>query len=113
MFFVHLLPFFFIKTFSINQLGGLFPIQPSDWLSYSLSIGHRALVAKGIDFQIYETMTENLRFSEVSVRFFKIIFCPTSWFKLKQLDNLPSLSMSNLLIGKYLLDYLLIENLSN
>ena len=38
--------------------------MPSGWLSYSLSVYHRPLVAKGIDFQIQ-------RFSEVSVRFFK------------------------------------------
>ena len=32
--------------------GGLLQILPSDWLSYSLYIGDRPLVAKGIDFQI-------------------------------------------------------------
>ena len=40
---------------------------------YSLSIGDRLLVAKGI-----KTMAKNTRFDEVSVRFFKIIFCPTN-----------------------------------
>ena len=40
-------------------------------------------------------MAENSRFTEVLVRFFKMIFCPTSWFILKQLDNLPSLSMND------------------
>ena len=38
---------------SINQLyRGLLQILPSDWLSYSLSIGDGPLVAKGIDYQI-------------------------------------------------------------
>ena len=38
-------------------------------------------------------MAENSLYAEVSVWLFKIIFsCPTSWFILKQLDNLPSLS---------------------
>ena len=31
---------------------------------------------------------KNVGFAEVSVRFFKIIFCPTCWFILKQLDHL-------------------------
>ena len=44
-------------------------------------------------------MAENSHFAEVSVRFFKILFCPTSWFILKQLDNLPSLSMSDSQLG--------------
>ena len=38
-------------------------------------------------------MVENLRFTDVSVRFFEIIFCPTGWFILKQLDNSLSLSI--------------------
>ena len=40
-------------------------------------------------------MEENSRLAEVLVCFFKIIFCPTSWFILKQLDNSPSLFMSD------------------
>ena len=35
-------------------------------------------------------MAEDSCFAEVLVRFFKIIFCPTGWFILKQLDNSPS-----------------------
>ena len=33
-------------------LSRLLQIQPSDWLSYLLSIGDKPLIAKGIDFQI-------------------------------------------------------------
>ena len=66
-----------------------------DWLSYSLFIGDRPCTTgdKQSIFK-FKTMTEDSRFPEVSDRFFKIIFCPTSWFILKQLDNLPSLSIS-------------------
>ena len=39
-------------------------------------------------------MAENSYFAEVLLCFFKIIFCPTSLFILKQLDNEPSLSVS-------------------
>ena len=67
--------------------------MPSDWLSYSLAIGDRPLGAKEIDFQIQSN--DNPRFVEVSVHFFKMIFCPTGWFILKQLDNLPSLFTSD------------------
>ena len=35
---------------------GLSQILPSDWPSYSLSIGDRQLVAKGIDFQMAENV---------------------------------------------------------
>ena len=63
-----------------------------DWLSYSPSICDRPLVAKWI-------IAENARFAEISVRFFKIVFYPTSWFILKQLDNLPSLSISDSELG--------------
>ena len=43
----------------------------------------------------FKTKAENSLFTEVSVRLFKTIFCPTSWFMLKQLDNFPSLPMSD------------------
>ena len=49
---------------------GLSQILPSDWLSYSLSIGDRPLVAKGITLK---TMAENLRFTKVSVRFLRLV----------------------------------------
>ena len=63
----------------------LLQILPSDWLSYSLSIGDRSLAAKGVDFHI-QNNGEKLAFC-------KIIFCPTSWFILKQLGSSPLLSM--------------------
>ena len=44
-------------------------------------------------------MAKNSNFPVVSIRFFKIIFCPTSWLILKQLDNSPSLSMSDSELG--------------
>ena len=43
---------YIIYSFSIKPTRGVLQILPSDWLSYSLSIGDRPLVAKGIDFQI-------------------------------------------------------------
>ena len=44
--------------------------MPSDWLSYSLSISDRPLVAKGIDFQIQNTNGENSHFAVSSVSLF-------------------------------------------
>ena len=45
--------FYNITLISINQLmHRLLQILPFDWLSYSLCIGDRPLVAKLIDFQI-------------------------------------------------------------
>ena len=73
-----------VLSTATRRVHGLLQILPCDWLSYSLSFRRRPLAAKGINFQ------------SVSVGFFEIIFCPTSWFILKQLDNLPSLSMSDL-----------------
>ena len=67
----------------------------SHWPSYSLSTGDRPLVAEKESIFKFKTMTENSCFAKVSGRFFKIIFYLTSWFMLKQLDNLPLLSMSN------------------
>ena len=46
-------PSMFIYRYSIYKPNsGLLQILPFDWLSYSLSIGDRPLVAKGMDFQI-------------------------------------------------------------
>ena len=43
--------YIYIYIFSIKQLtSGLLQILPSDWLSYSLSIGDRPLVAKELIF---------------------------------------------------------------
>ena len=66
---------------TINQLVDYYKSLPFDWLSYLLCIGNRPLVAKEIDLQIDNNlMAENSCFVEVSVCFFKIVFCPTSWF---------------------------------
>ena len=46
----------------------------------------------------------------VSVHFFKIIFCPTSSLILKQLDNSPSLSMSDSQLVCALLTVCCIDN---
>ena len=40
-------------------------------------------------------MAGNSNFGEVFFYFIKIIFCPTTWFILKQLDHSPSLSVSD------------------
>ena len=49
--------YIYIYIFSIKQLtSGLLQILPSDWLSYSLSIGDRPLVAKGVDFHIQNNL---------------------------------------------------------
>ena len=42
-----------------------------------MSIGDRPLIAKSMNFEIQKKKSENSRFAEVSVCFFKIIFCPT------------------------------------
>ena len=63
-----------------------------DYYKSWLAIGDRPLIAKGIDVTEFQTMAGNSRYvAVVSVCLFKIIFCLTSWFLLKQLDNLPSL----------------------
>ena len=50
---------------------------------------------------------------QVSVYFFKIIFCPTSWFILKQLDNFALVIYEQILTRMRLVDYLLIDNLGS
>ena len=51
-----------------------------------MSIANKQLVSKGIDFQIRNNVRKPTLCLGLS-RLFKI-FCPTSWFILKQLDNL-------------------------
>ena len=41
------------------------------------------------------SIAKDSHFTDVSIHFFKMIFCPASWFILKKLDNSPSLSMSD------------------
>ena len=57
-------------------------------------------------FEIYADVTSHIfqnfanpSFAKVLVHFFQIIFCPSSWFTLKQLDNLPSSSMNDSQLG--------------
>ena len=90
-----------ILCISINQLVGYISQNlPSDWLSYSLSIGDRPPVAKWIDFQLQNNVRKRTFFRDFSKFQFKIMFCPTSWFILKQSDNLPSLSMNDNQLGR-------------
>lgn len=46
-------------------------------------------------------MAENLCFVDVSFSFLKIVFCPTNWFILKQLNN-ASLPVSDSQLGWYI-----------
>ena len=60
-----------------------------------MSTGDRPLVAKGSRFSNSKQLSKIPYFVEVSICFFKIIFCLTSWFMLKQLNNSLLLFMSD------------------
>ena len=69
---------------NLEKALGLLQILPSDWLSYSLSIGDRLLVVKGINFQIQNSIIFYNILSDYKIKTIKK-FCLT--IKLKQLKG--------------------------